>query len=394
MVAPQVSEAPAVSVAEALVAAATQALSDGQLVEPDERNARTLFREALALEPDNAEALRGLRAISNEFVQRAQQSLSADEPLRAYAALAAAAETDPANPAIEIVNQLLVAKANGKLADARLAVATGNFDLAAQQLAQAEQYKNIDPAETQAIRQQIEQGQQDDQLVMGVAVADTYIAEGKLLAPEGDNAYAVILDLRAQHGEDARLLASTERLGERLLTRAAFAAAAGRVAEAGENLDAVMTLGILASEVEAARAALETIDTAAEPDLVQSSPIPAQPIETEPEPEELPAPQVAEQDAGAEADMKDTAVSGIGEAPETVAALPIVEEPQTVAATPVADEPEAVAASPVADEPDTVASTPGDETVVHRHNRIRCAQVSPLCRTARCFGHGRDWFYD
>lgn len=306
--APATVDTPAITVPEALVVVATQALEEGRLVSPDGRSARALFREVLVLEPGNAEAQRGLRTISNDFVQQAQVALNANDPAQAYAALAVATETDPANPAIEIVNQLLAARANGELADARLAVATGSYDLAAERLAEAEQYRSIDPAEVQLILQQIEQGRQREQFLASLAAADAYIASGQLLSPEGDNAQALLLELYGQSGDDPRLLASMERLGERLLARAAFAAADARFAEASELLDAVEALGVLTPEVEAARLSLEAPAAPAESEDVASPEIAEeQPAELSVETpadepailaeEGLPSPQVAEEQA-------------------------------------------------------------------------------------------------
>ena len=255
---------PAISASEALVMAATQALSEGQLVAPDEVNARALFRVALSLEPNNAEALRGLRTISNDFVQQAQEALNRDDPIEAYAALTVATETDSANPAIRIVEQLLVTKGDGELTDARLAVTTGDLDVAVQRLSRAEQYRHIDPLTVQTLRNQIEERRQSDLLLDRLAGADAHIAADRLLLPEGGNAYALLLELRGQYGGDPRLLAAMERLGERLLTRAAFAIAATDVAQALELLDAVDALGVLTSEVEAARSSLSVADSAAD----------------------------------------------------------------------------------------------------------------------------------
>ena len=148
---------PAISASEALVIAATQALDEGQLIAPDEVSARALFRAALVIEADNAAALRGLRAISDDFVQEAHAALNRDDPAAAYAALAVAAETDPENPTIAIVNQLLTAQGDGELAEARLAISTGELDIALQMLSRAERYEHIDPADVRMLRQQIEE---------------------------------------------------------------------------------------------------------------------------------------------------------------------------------------------------------------------------------------------
>ena len=255
---------PAISASEALVIAATQALNEGQLVAPDEVNARALFRVALSLESDNAEALRGLRTISNHFVQQAHEALNSEDPIEAYAALSVATETDSANPAIGIVEQLLVVKGNGELTDARLAVTTGDVDLAVQRLSRAEQYRHIDPLATQTLREQIEERRRSDLLLDRLARADEDIKADRLLLPEGGNAHALLLELHGQYGDDPRLLAAMERLGERLLTRAALAISATNAAQAIELLDAVDALGVLTYEVEAARSSLIAADSAAD----------------------------------------------------------------------------------------------------------------------------------
>jgi len=247
---------PTLTAAEVLVSAAAKALSEGKLVSPEEGNARALFREALALEPDHSEALNGLRAISDDYLQQAHEALNSDDLVNAYAAIAVASETDSGNPVIEIVNQLLVEKGNSELADARVAASADNFRLAAVLLLQAERYTHIDPDAIQSIRRRIAQSRRDDEFLESLAAANAHIAAGRLTSPDGENAHALLLGLNQTRGDDARLLASMERLGERILTRAAFAAAAARFAEATELLDAVDELSVLIPEVEAARMSL------------------------------------------------------------------------------------------------------------------------------------------
>ena len=285
---------PTISASEALVIAATRALDEGQLVAPDEVNARALFRMALSLEPDNAEALRGLRTISDDFVQQAHEALNRDDASQAYAALTVATETDSANPAIEIVEQLLIAKGNGELADARLAVATDDLDSAVQRLSRAEQYRHIDPVAVQALRRQVEERRQSGLLLDRLAAADAYIVADRLLLPEGDNAYALLLELRGQYGDDPRVLATMEQLGERLLTQAALAIAAADVAQASELLDAVDALGVLTSEIEEARLSLNVADT-----------------------QDVPVPQVADEQSAGGMDLSDAPDSQLADEQST-----------------------------------------------------------------------------
>ena len=179
---------PAITASEALVIAANQAFRDGQLIAPAEVNARALFRAALVLESGNPEALLGLRAISDDFVQAAQEALNRDDLTAAYAALTVATETDPENPTIGIVEQLLSAKGDGELAEARLAVTTGDFDIAEQKLSIAEQYQHIDPAEVRRLRQQIEERLTER---AAATTADTDVAPASEL-PDANDAPEVL----------------------------------------------------------------------------------------------------------------------------------------------------------------------------------------------------------
>ena len=67
-----------------------------------------------------------------------------------------------------------------------------------------------------------------------------------------------LVALIPQYGNDPRLRASIQRLGERLLARAAFSTTAGDFAEAARLLDAADSLGVLAPEIVIAREALAT----------------------------------------------------------------------------------------------------------------------------------------
>ncbi|MDH3415083.1 MAG: TonB family protein [Gammaproteobacteria bacterium] len=238
---------------ESLLGNASQAMNEQRLVSPDDASARFFYSQVMGIEPANPTALRGLRAISDEFVRRANEAVRADDLNQAYSAVAIAAETDAANPAIEIVEQIIVAQGDGVLADSRTAVAIADFETAATLLSRAERYRHIDPDAIQSIRQQIARFAQDRQFLDSLASANALIAAGRLTAPADDNAHAALVELHQVHGDDLRLLDSMQRLGERLLTRAAFAAAAGRFTEATELLDAVDTLGVLSPEVISAR---------------------------------------------------------------------------------------------------------------------------------------------
>lgn len=240
-------------VVETLLVAARQAAEDQRLVLPEDDNARQRYREILNAEPENPEALRGLRSISDAFVERARAQLKSGDPQAATSALTIASETDAGNPAIAMVSELLVAQGDAQLTAARVAAATGDIDQAALALARAERYAHIDPSAINAVRERLAGLAIESALLDGLAVVESHMAAGRLLEPAGSNARASLAALSDEYGGDPRLTAAYERLAERLLTRAAFATAAGVTAEAEVLIDAADSLGVLETEVDLAR---------------------------------------------------------------------------------------------------------------------------------------------
>ena len=274
---------PELSPVEMLLESARQAMDSEQFVAPEGNSARDLYREALLLEPGNALAAMGLREISSTFVQRAQDALRTGDFEAAGIAIGIAEETDPENPGLELVKQLLLAEAIGALANARIAAIEGDLDRAEELLVQAERYPVVDTGMIESVRARIAQTRLGRQLSDAVAAAEANITAGNLIAPESDNAHTQLLALQRNYGADSRVLASIERLVERLLNRAAFATAAEQFAIAGDLLDAAAEFGVLEPDVTAARTWLQqavdlastggpasragTVEAATEPDI-------------------------------------------------------------------------------------------------------------------------------
>ena len=252
---------------EALLVLAKQAVEEGRLVLPEDNNARERYREVLIAEPENREALRGLRSISDAFVERAGAALESGDPQAAASALQIASETDADNPAIRMVSELLVSQGDAQLTAARVAAAAGNIGQATSALARAEQYAHIDPAAINAIREQLAGIALEIALQDGLDVVDRHITAGRLLEPVGSNARESLAALSDEYGADPRLTAAYERLAERLLTRAAFATAAGSVAEAEVLIDEAASLGVLEAEVDFARESMARTAVTTGPEL-------------------------------------------------------------------------------------------------------------------------------
>lgn len=241
---------------ERLLGNAAQAVDEQRFISPDENNARELYREVLALEPSNSAALDGLRAISDHYVQQAISALRANAPADAAATLAIAEEVDPLNPAIATATELLIAQGDGQLANAQLAAARGDVEQANEFLSNAERYAHIDADAISAIRLQLVQRTEEQSFLDQLAIADAHITAGRLTEPAGNNARALLTELKQDHANDSRLMLSLERLGQRLLTRATLAMDTRRFTAAAGMLDAADTLGVLSEEVAAARSSL------------------------------------------------------------------------------------------------------------------------------------------
>lgn len=241
---------------ERLLSSAAQALDEGRFISPDETNARDRYREVLVLDPSNSVALDGLRTISDHYVQQAISALRDNAAADALVSLAIAEDIDPMNPTVATVNELLVAQGDGQLANAQLAVARGDVAQANEYLSNAERYAHIDTDAISAVRIQLEKRAEDQNLLQQIAIADAHITAGRLTAPAGNNARALLIELKRNHANDSRLMSSMERLGQRLLTRATLAADAARFEEAAGWLDAADSLGVLSVEVTAARRSL------------------------------------------------------------------------------------------------------------------------------------------
>ena len=241
---------------ERALAEAETAFSEERFVGPDDRNARDSYRRVLAIDPDNGAALDGLRALSTLFANRAQSSLDANDIGAALAALAIAFETDADNPAAAAVTERYQLMGEQTLVEAKLAVADGAVTRARRLLNQAERFPNVDSAEVRALRARVNRAIADRRLEDEFATLDDHLSAGRLTSPNDNNAYALWQRLSEDFEGQPELERSGQRLGERLLARAAFAVAENRYAEAQETLTLVGTLGVLEPELAAAQVSL------------------------------------------------------------------------------------------------------------------------------------------
>ena len=234
------------------LAEAEAAFAEQRFVEPEGQNARDDYRRALVLDPDNGPALDGLRSISTLFANRAQLALDANDIGAALAALAVAFETDADNPAAAAVTERYQLLGEQTLVEAKLAIADGAVTRARNLLSDAARYPNVDSAEVRSLRARVNRTVADRRFADALATLDDHLSAGRLTSPNDDNAYVHWQRISQDFDGESELEHYSQRLGERLLARAAFSVAEGRFNEARETLALVNTLGVLEPELAAA----------------------------------------------------------------------------------------------------------------------------------------------
>lgn len=358
---------------EALLSRAASAFEEARLVAPAGESARDFYRQVLTGDPSNKQALDGLRAISDIYLEQATAAASGGEIAAATEALNIATDVSPDNPGIAIVKALVLAQGDRVLARAELAAAAGDTDRALEMLAEAELYGNVDAGAIAAARNRIVQSVEERQFLSTLATADEHLSAGRLLTPAGSSAHEILLDLKEQWGENARLIDSMERLGERLLTRAAFATAAGSFGEASRILRATEALGVLEQDVAAGQRSLQLARaTAAEAEAARTAAAAASIAEVPAEPSgDAEVSAVGERAQQPMAAVAAPAGPVTAEATETAAPTSMPDAPVESsviiaggAATEPAQEPTAAIATTPANLADSGAATPGNAGVV------------------------------
>ena len=179
-------------------------------------------------------------------------------------------------------------------------------------LADAAAYPGVDDSAVDSLRLQIAENSAENRFLTRLAAADAQIDAGRLLTPAGDNARSSLAALKIDHEDDPRLVASLNRLGERLLTLAGVATATENFSEAEPLLEAAGTLGVMSEQVGVARLALQRA-------MAQSSAAAAAVAETaetvSPGPQESGA--ATRVPADRQTAVDESAAAGAGSAPST-----------------------------------------------------------------------------
>lgn len=155
-----------------LVDAAGIALSQGRLVEPEDRNAIALYRAALAHDPANTQAQQGLVRVADELLHKVEQALLDGDLAAAASALDSARSAYPDHPRLGFLSIQLSEDSKRRFQQA----AESATDRPAEARARAQQLSTLLAVADQRMKA--------SKLVGGLDSAEAYVLEARRLAPD------------------------------------------------------------------------------------------------------------------------------------------------------------------------------------------------------------------
>lgn len=204
---------------------AKDAFEQGNYTDPKGSSALDLYRKALELEPANAEAQAGVRAVADKILGNAERALTAERVPEALQGIELARSIDATNPRLQFLDvQVTRERERLKLDEER--------------------------DRTNRVRRLVQQASAD-------------IAAQRYTRPRGSNARDALLEARKLDPSDPAVVLATNQLVSTLTDAAKKAASAGDTARAKELLDGARKLG-------AAEATLATVERS----LTESSRVP------------------------------------------------------------------------------------------------------------------------
>jgi protein TonB len=206
IIAPQtLPMSPSPSTAQTQLQLAKEAFERGNYTEPSGSSALDLYRAALELNPDDADAQAGVRAVADKVLGNAERALTAQQMTDALRGIELARAIDPDNPRLEFLD-VQVARERERL-----------------KLDQERDREN-------SVRRLVQQASAD-------------IAAQRYLRPKGSNARDALLEARKLDPTDPAIGLAISQLAVTLTEAAKKAATTGDVAQAKEFIDGARKLG-------------------------------------------------------------------------------------------------------------------------------------------------------
>lgn len=207
------------------IALADAAFAAGNYLEPPGDSALDLYRSALSIDPNNAQAKAGVRQVAGKVLERAEAALTAEKLEEAVTALEQARNIEPDNSRLQFLD--------GQI----------NRERERLKLTQAQEV-------TKKVRTLL-------------AGATQSMEEGKLIAPAGNNARDAILEARRTDPTDPAVLQALRTLSMRLVDAARLSAEQGQAEQAQSYLATARQLGFTGNELNTIERSLNEARTAA-----------------------------------------------------------------------------------------------------------------------------------
>ncbi len=185
---------------------AALALSQGRLTEPPEQNALELYRAALARDPGNAVAQRGIYSVADELVVQAERALLEQDVTRLASAVDAVRSARPDHPRLGFFTQQLERE---RARAAASAPSKGAGAPAAGQPVASETDERV-----QSLLQLASERMRSGRLTGGRDSAHTHLLAARKLDPEGEGVQQALLQLSGMLRANTREAIRTNRLDE------------------------------------------------------------------------------------------------------------------------------------------------------------------------------------
>jgi TonB family protein len=233
-----------------LVEKAQQAMSDRRYIDPADSSALTLYRRALALDPNNGEAQQGLQRLAEVLVVRVQSALDEHKFDVALQALETARSINPGDSRLSALDERITSlRAEFGPAQILAAINAQNFDRAAQLIDEAARSKSLPPAKLAQLRDELRRRHQEVDVANFVKLIDLRLQQDRLVEPRNDSAAYYLTQARAAGGTAADLLPLSQEFSKRLVQSMRTAIDQRRFAEADRWLAELHTYGVAAPTI-------------------------------------------------------------------------------------------------------------------------------------------------
>jgi TonB family protein len=227
-----------------LVEKAQQAMLDRHFIDPADSSALTLYRRALALDPNNGEAQQGLQRLAEILFARVQSALDERKFDVALQALESARSINPADGRLAALDDRIT-NLRAELGPAQIlaAINAQNFDRAAQLIDEAARTKMLNNAKVAQLREELRRRREEVDAANFAKLIDTRLQQDKLTEPRNDSAVYYLTQARAAGVSAATLQPLSQEIYKRLLQVVRAAIDQRRFIDADRSLGDLRTIG-------------------------------------------------------------------------------------------------------------------------------------------------------